>query len=221
MADLAVLIVFPLGCLAAFFIPSFHLRVFEALTVLHARLSKVAWAIHLEQLKSACALVLRQSLATSILLSRHYQAVCSRIWNGNGSDKATQKRIQHIKGLAEFHETAAVLSELIQKDGAGSWPPQANYEESTWPEAIQPYNQILREMSPLLATPQPSLDDEANRLRIADFRSRFGQLLREKVNLKDVRRLLDAADAGRWDVFPRDTFNAFYCCISMSRHAYR
>jgi hypothetical protein len=34
-------------------------------------------------------------------------------------------------------------------------------------------------------------------------------------------QLLEAADAGRWDIFARDVYNGFYCCIASCRHAYR
>jgi len=127
-------------------------------------------------------------------------------------------RIEHIMDLAECHETAACLAKLIKKDGAGSWPPRVSL---VWPAAIKPYMEIYHEMAPLLPAATASLDDEVNRERIDRFRSRFSKLLAERVNLSDVTHLLDAADAGRWDVFPRDAYNAFYCCVAWCRHAYR
>lgn len=129
--------------------------------------------------------------------------------------------IEEIKSLADSHETAAVLADLIHKDGAGSWPPRANHDHSTWPEALRVYKEIYLELAPLLPKVTPSLDDDINRACVDDFRSCFRQKLRDRVDLVRVRDLLEAAGAGRWDVFPRDTYNAFYCCIASSRHAYR
>ncbi len=142
----------------------------------------------------------------------------------DGDHKATHNRnlqIRDIKSLVDCHETAAVLADLIHKDGAGSWPPRANHTHSTWPEALRAYKEIFLELAPLLPKVEPSLDDEVNKACIADFRLRFRQLLRDKVDIIQVKHLLESADAGRWDVFPRDTYNAFYCCIASSRHAYR
>ncbi|KAK0718467.1 hypothetical protein B0T26DRAFT_741428 [Lasiosphaeria miniovina] len=135
--------------------------------------------------------------------------------------KSTQDDIRRILKLADYHETAARLADLIHKDGADSWPPRANHVHSAWPVALRPYKEIYREMAPLLPAANVSLDDELNRQRIDSFRSRFETLLHDRVNLKQVTQLLDAADAGRWDVFPRDIYNAFYCCIAWCRHAYR
>lgn len=129
--------------------------------------------------------------------------------------------IQEIKALADCHETAAVLTDLIHNDGADSWPPFANHACTTWPEALLPYKEIYLEISSLLPQETPSLDDEVNKIRIADFRSNFRRLLRDRVDLTQVKRLLEASDSGQWDLFPRDTYNAFYCCIAWSRHAYR
>jgi hypothetical protein len=137
------------------------------------------------------------------------------------TETTNQDMIHDIKELAGCHETAASLITLIDKDGAGSWPPRANHEHSTWPVALRPYKDIYYEMAPLLPSANVSLDDDVNRERIIYFRSRFRKLLNERVDLGQVTLLLQAADAGRWDVFPRDTYNAFYCCIAWCRHAYR
>jgi hypothetical protein len=126
--------------------------------------------------------------------------------------------IKDILDLADYHETAARLADLIKRDGAGTWPPRVNL---TWPAVLRPYMDIYNEMAPLLPAATVSLDDEVNRERIDNFRSRFSKLLGERVNLPEVTHLLEAADAGRWDVFPRDAYNAFYGCIAWCRHAYR
>ena len=132
-----------------------------------------------------------------------------------------QALLQDITDLAECHETPALLSDLIHKDGAGKWPPRSNHATATWPAALRPYRGIYEEMAPLLSTATVSLDDEVNRLRIANFRSHFRKLLHEQVDLAQVEALLQAAEAGQWDVFPRDTYNGFYSCIAWCRHAYR
>lgn len=129
--------------------------------------------------------------------------------------------IHNIERHSDCHETAAVLNELIHIDGAGSWPPRANHAVSAWPAALRPYKQIYLELAPFLPQQDPCLDDQVNMSHILHFRSRFETFLRERIDLVQVRRLLDDADAGRWDVFPRAVYNAFYCCIASSRHAYR
>lgn len=139
----------------------------------------------------------------------------------NASNKTNEGEVKDIMGLAKDHETAARLADLVQKDGAGSWPPRANHEHSTWPAALRPYREIYEEMAPLLPAANVSLDDEVNEERITFFRSTFRKLLNERVNLQEVTELFEAAEAGRWEVFPRDAYNAFYCCIAWCRHAYR
>ncbi|KAK3356582.1 hypothetical protein B0T25DRAFT_537007 [Lasiosphaeria hispida] len=136
-------------------------------------------------------------------------------------DETTESRVRSITELAEYHETAARLANMIHKDGAGTWPPRAEHAPSYWPPALRPFREIYQEMAPLLPEANPSLDDDVNRERIAYFRSRFWKLLSDKVNLEEVSALLAAAEAGRWDVFPRDVYNAFYVCVAWCRHAYR
>lgn len=131
------------------------------------------------------------------------------------------QRIQSVKSLVDCHETASLLTDLIHTDGAGAWPPLANHVSSTWPAALQPYKDIYQSLVHLLAVEKASLDDGHNLARINSYRSQFRQMLEEQVNLKEVQQLLEAADAGRWDVFPRATFNAFYSCVANCRHAYR
>ena len=141
--------------------------------------------------------------------------------NSNGKNTDQDANIQAIATLADCHETAAVLTELIHKDGAGAWPPRCNYMASSWPAPLQPYMDIYHEMKDLLPAAVPSLDDEENRLKIDTFRTRHEKLLDERINLPEVMSLLKAASSGRWDVFPRDVYNAFYCCVAWHRHAYR
>ncbi|KAL2867572.1 uncharacterized protein BJX67DRAFT_371908 [Aspergillus lucknowensis] len=76
-------------------------------------------------------------------------------------------------------------------------------------------------MAPLLATANPSLDDQYNRIRCQEFRSRMQALLTERVDLEAVRSVLETVHSGNWDSFPRDAYNGFYSCIACLRHAYR
>lgn len=167
----------------------------------------------------------------------------------HASGPTTKELIDNIKRHAHRHETAAVLHELIRTDGAGSWPPRTNYDLTAWPTALRPYKQIYLELAPLLPQRELAacLDDQVNRRRITTFRARFATLLRERIDLVQVRRLLlEAADTdadvdtGHWELddavpsdsdsdsgsgsgssFPRAVYNALYCCIASSRHAYR
>lgn len=140
-----------------------------------------------------------------------------KVTQGNQS----QQKIQDIMNLAKRHETAAVLADLIHKDGAGSWPPRANHDIATWPTALRAYREIYDELAPQLAVATVTLDDDFNRARINAYRSRFLELLREKVDLSQVLILLRSAEAGRFEDFPRAVYNAFYCCIASCRHAVR
>lgn len=129
--------------------------------------------------------------------------------------------VEDIKAVADCHEVASLLIALIREDGAGSWPPRANHRHFTWPDALQPYKETYLKFAPLLPQHQSSLDNEANLARITSFRHQFSTELSERVDLNRVKQLLVAAESGRWDLFPRDIYNAFYCCIAYSRHAYR
>jgi len=92
--------------------------------------------------------------------------------------------------------------------------PSMQYLQSSWPAALQPYIDIYHEMKSLLPAAKPSLVDEENRVRIDNFRARHAKLLNDLVDLEAVTQLLKATKAGRWDVFPRNVYNAFYCCVA-------
>ena len=126
---------------------------------------------------------------------------------------------KELKALAGRHETASILLELFEKEGAGSWPPKANHD--SWPIALRPYKDIYLELIPLLPAAEPSLDDNVNHSRRNKYRSLMRELLHERINIVQVKCLLAAAEAGNWDVFPRDAYNGFYGCIAVCRHAYR
>lgn len=128
-------------------------------------------------------------------------------------------RIQDLRLLKDRHKTAAALSNLVDKDGAGAWPPKATH--NSWPLALRPYKEIYLELIQHFSVAEASLDDELNRERIDKFRSRMRKLLIEKINITQVKGIMGAAEAGNWDIFPRDAYNGFYCCIAVCRHAYR
>ncbi|EFE33750.1 uncharacterized protein ARB_07215 [Trichophyton benhamiae CBS 112371] len=134
-------------------------------------------------------------------------------------ESGNHSRIQHLKNLKTRHETASDLLELVQIDGAGAWPPRTDFE--SWPSPLRPYHDIYFNIIPLLSTAEPSLDDAVNKKLVGDFRSRMRKMLAERINLAHVKEIMAAAEAGKWDIFPRDTYNGFYCCIAVSRHAYR
>lgn len=138
-----------------------------------------------------------------------------------GKDMTPSHMLQQISELEEPNETASLLADLIHEDGAGSWPPRANYDLSTWPGPLRGYAETFRDMAQLLSTTTPSLDDGCNRARIERFRLEFRRLLRDRIDQVKVRTLLAAAKTGQWELFPRDVYNAFYSCVAMSRHIYR
>ena len=127
--------------------------------------------------------------------------------------------IQHINSLKGHHEIASRLHELVEKDGAGDWPPRANHD--LWPAALLPYKDIYLELVPLLPAEVPSLDDNVNYERRGAYRSLMRKLLSERINIVEVEKILAGTEAGNWDILPRDAYNGFYCCVAVCRHAYR
>ena len=128
-------------------------------------------------------------------------------------------RMQALKSLKFRHETASILSELFDEDGAGAWPPKANH--TAWPEALRPYKMIYLELVPLLPTAKPSLDDSVNNERRNKYRCLMRKLLNERVNISKVEDIMASMEAGNWDILPRDQLNGFYACVAVCRHAYR
>lgn len=47
------------------------------------------------------------------------------------------------------------------------------------------------------------------------------KLLADRVNIPEVIRFMQSMEAGDFTAFPRDAINGFYCCVAVSRHAYR
>lgn len=128
-------------------------------------------------------------------------------------------RVQDLRTLKGRHEAASILLELIEKDGAGAWPPKANHD--SWPMALRPYKDIYLELVPLLPAAKSSLDDKINNERINKYRSLMRKLLTERINITEVKEVLAAVEAGDWNVLPRDAYNGFYACVAVCRHAYR
>ena len=127
--------------------------------------------------------------------------------------------IQHINSLKGHHEIASRLHELVEKDGAGDWPPRANHD--LWPAALLRYKDIYLELVPLLPAKEPSLDDNFNHERRSAYRALIRKLLSERINIVEVEKILAGTEAGNWDILPRDAYNGFYCCVAVCRHAYR
>lgn len=107
-------------------------------------------------------------------------------WEQFNAIMTRNNKVKDIESLAEQHELGKILHELIQEDGAGSWPPNANHDTTVWPPALRPYMDIYLEMAPLLPQETPSLNDQVNITRILAFRQQFCDLLRERVNLVEV-----------------------------------
>ncbi|KAJ2986820.1 hypothetical protein NUW58_g4850 [Xylaria curta] len=127
--------------------------------------------------------------------------------------------MRHLRTLAAHNKVAASLVDMIDRDGAGDWPPRANHE--SWPEAILPYRSIYEQLLPLLYTDTPSLDDRVNSERRERYRIAMRGLLRDKIDLTTVIKVLDEINVGNWTTISRDTLNGFYSCMAISRHAYR
>ena len=129
------------------------------------------------------------------------------------------RKYQDLRVLKDQHETAAILSDLVDRDGAGAWPPRANHD--SWPAALKPYKDIYLTCVPLLPAANPSTDDVVNQERRGRYRSLMRKLLHERIDVVEVEMILKAVEAGDWNVCPRDAYNAVYCCLAVCRHAYR
>lgn len=132
---------------------------------------------------------------------------------------SNSERVYSLKQADHQHEAALSLIRLFDQDGAGEWPPEVNHDD--WPLALRPYKEIYLELAPLLPQHEPSLDDEVNNVRREEFRSLCRKLLVERVDIAKVQTIMAAVEAGNWDLFPRQAYNGFYCCVAVCRHAYR
>ncbi|KAJ7573942.1 hypothetical protein C8J56DRAFT_717299, partial [Mycena floridula] len=111
------------------------------------------------------------------------------------------------------------LEALIEVGGAGMWPPVAS-GHLTWPVALRPYHQAYQEISTNLPVLASSLDDDENRQRIHDMRSKIQHFLRDYLDTSEVQQALEA-------LFSESTrevqavWMGFCACIAHLRHAYR
>jgi hypothetical protein len=133
--------------------------------------------------------------------------------------QSSEIRLDDLKALYVNHDVYSAFMTLVNDDGAGDWPPRANHVG--WPLPLPPYKKVDSAMSPFLATSNPSTDNEWNKKRCLEFRSRMQALLADLIIIDAVEEALGAAAAGNWDSFPRDAYNGFYSCIACLRHAYR
>ena len=143
----------------------------------------------------------------------------NQLKNDKGKENALVSKLR-ANAVKSRHEVALQLLQLVETDGAGSWPPKASHYHS-WPAALRPYHEIYLELAPLLAVVEPSLDNNVNLERLQRYRSLMQNALKERVSLFDVKNIMAAADTGTVEAMPRDAYNGFYACVSALRHAYR
>ena len=127
--------------------------------------------------------------------------------------------IESLKGLCTSHELRTEFLKLVRDDGAGNWPPRARHHD--WPAALSAFSTVYKEVAPHLATAEPSLDDEFNIKRCAEFRARMRASLEQHVDADATARCLEAILRGDYSELSRDSFNGFYSCVACLRHAYR
>ena len=152
-------------------------------------------------------------VSAGLLWRRHRQ-----IADDNDENRNLQK-IQDLRNLKTKHETASILSDLVDKDGAGAWPPKANHD--SWPASLRPYKDIYLEMVPMLPAAEPSLDDDVNTERRIKYRSTMRKFLNDRINITEVKDIMAAVEAGNESALPRAQYNGFYACVAVCRHAYR
>ncbi|ATY62009.1 hypothetical protein A9K55_007092 [Cordyceps militaris] len=134
-------------------------------------------------------------------------------------NKVPETGIEDLKQCKFHHELRSQFLELVRDDGAGSWPPVARHDN--WPAALRAYKTVYAELAPLLATEEPSLDDDFNVKRCAEFRARMRASLERNVDRNATAKCLQLVLDGHWSELGRDSFNGFYSCIACLRHAYR
>ncbi|KAL8726097.1 MAG: hypothetical protein Q9166_006934 [cf. Caloplaca sp. 2 TL-2023] len=129
------------------------------------------------------------------------------------------QKYQELTVLKAQHETAAILSDLVETDGAGAWPPRS--EHNSWPAALKPYKDIYLECIPLLPAADPSTNDDVNQERRGRYCARMRALLQERINVAEVEKVMKDVESGDWNACPKAAYNAIYCCVAVCRHAYR
>ena len=133
---------------------------------------------------------------------------------------AHENILAQIKAICEDHETAGQLQNLIETNGAGSWPPRSSHGDA-WPAALRPYHNIYLELAPSLSTKEPSLDTDVNTKRCLEYRARMRKLLHDHIDLPAVKAILSAVETGDESALTADAYNGFFACIALSRHAFR
>lgn len=125
--------------------------------------------------------------------------------------------IESLLSLTERHDYAREFYKLVKEDGAGSWPPAANFDE--WPASLQPYQDLYLRYTILLTVSDPSLSDDANRMKRHQFRTAMRSLLQRNIDLDQMRQTLEPNEGPK--AIPRQQINALHGTISYLRHAYR
>ena len=183
----------------------------------------VHWLVKEDHKPISMKLQKPRSYSLALLVSCiEYLGLLSSIHHQEPIDVAeisNSERVHYLKQSDFQHEAALDLINLFDQDGAGAWPPKVNHDN--WPLALRPYKDIYLELVPLLPRGEPSLDDEVNNLLRANYRTLFRRFLAARVDIARVQTIMAAVESGNWDLFPREAYNGFYCCIAVCRHAYR
>ncbi len=127
---------------------------------------------------------------------------------------------KEIRALAQLHESAQALWDMIRHGGGSAWPPKANHNHEDWPTALRGYKLVYLELAALLPVATASLDETTNRMAIGKFRDCFRDKLRQHIDFRAVLDLLHKAENSKGTI-SSETHNAFYSCIAWCRHAYR
>ncbi|ESZ97408.1 hypothetical protein SBOR_2236 [Sclerotinia borealis F-4128] len=141
--------------------------------------------------------------------------------------RSNQKKAQAGDAYAALEQTVTYaphaaqdsLQDLIENDGAGTWPPTTVYGNA-WPVPLQPFHDIYQAMAPALSVAELSGDDVKNFQRCLDFRVQMRTLYNDQVNMGEVKALLDAAEHDE-NVLSRAAWNGLFACIALSRHSFR
>jgi hypothetical protein len=132
----------------------------------------------------------------------------------------TDNTLSELRELRKHHETAGRLQDLIEFDGAGSWPPQACHN-TAWPIALRPYHDVYLKLAKSLPTANVPLDKEIVSKRRLEYRAQMRNLLHNNVDLSAVEEILSVTEAMDRSVLSEKAYNGFYACIAISRHAFR
>jgi len=139
----------------------------------------------------AQTIVLDKLSAVVLVTSRVIIETCGRLTSRLFPPTAKPKDAHN-----EIHPTTAAFQELLERDGAGSWPPRTVYGEA-WPEVLRPYHEIYLELAPTFPCTELSTDDQVNFQRCLKYRATMIKLMNNRVNVAAVDALLAAAEAGK------------------------